>query len=114
MIFIFNIREVVVSLVQQYYNIINFEKKIEGNSNITDCDVYVDCCVFISEAGFSPERFCLAHLFPALNENDLECEKGDVVTLLNSDDPDWWWVSHQDQSLQGFIPSSFARTYQGT
>ena len=28
MIFIFNIREVVVSFVQKYYNIINFEKKM--------------------------------------------------------------------------------------
>ncbi|XP_075254615.1 uncharacterized protein LOC142346022 [Convolutriloba macropyga] len=65
--------------------------------------------------------------FEALNENDLACERGDIVTLLNSDDPDWSWVSRGQTNgqdgimdyygsdgiqLQGFVPTCFTRTYE--
>ena len=33
-------------------------------------------------------------------------ERGQCVTVLNSDDPDWYWVSKFD-GQEGFVPSGF-------
>lgn len=32
--------------------------------------------------------------------------RGDTVTLLNRDDPDWFWVRDQT-GAQGFVPASY-------
>ena len=44
--------------------------------------------------------------FIACDENDINAQKGDKVTVLNKDDKDWYWVSntHGDE---GFIPKDF-------
>ena len=53
----------------------------------------------------------------ALDENDLQVQKGDVVSLLNDEDPDWFWVSYSNGSgdvCQGFVPSNFTYKYEGS
>ena len=44
--------------------------------------------------------------YTAQDENDLTVERGQCVTVLNSDDPDWFWVSQFD-GRDGFVPSGF-------
>ncbi|KAI1294992.1 hypothetical protein HDE_06029 [Halotydeus destructor] len=44
--------------------------------------------------------------FVARDENDLSVERGEIVTLLNQDDPEWYWVVRSD-SQEGFVPSAF-------
>ena len=44
--------------------------------------------------------------YAAQDENDLSVERGQCVTVLNSEDPDWFWVSKFDGS-EGFVPSGF-------
>jgi len=44
--------------------------------------------------------------FHAADENDVDVQRGEVVTVLNRDDEDWWWVM-RDDGLEGFIPSSY-------
>ncbi|PFX27302.1 SH3 domain-containing protein Dlish-like isoform X1 [Stylophora pistillata] len=44
--------------------------------------------------------------FHAADENDVDVQRGEVVTVLNRDDQDWWWVM-RDDGLEGFIPSSY-------
>lgn len=44
--------------------------------------------------------------YNAQDENDLSVERGQCVTVLNSDDPDWFWVSKFD-GQEGFVPSGF-------
>ena len=44
--------------------------------------------------------------YNAQDENDLSVERGQCVTVLNSDDPDWYWVSKFD-GQEGFVPSGF-------
>ena len=33
-------------------------------------------------------------------------ERGDVLTVLNKDDPDWHWVVRND-GQEGFVPAAF-------
>jgi len=44
--------------------------------------------------------------YSAQDENDVSVERGQCVTVLNSDDPDWFWVKRYDQQ-EGFVPSGF-------
>ena len=51
-------------------------------------------------------RYVVLYSYRAQDENDLAVERGQVVTVLNSEDPDWFWVSLYDQ-CEGFVPSGF-------
>ena len=51
-------------------------------------------------------RFIMLFTFMAMEEGDLSVERGEFVTVLNKDDPDWFWVARSDHS-EGFIPSNF-------
>ena len=44
--------------------------------------------------------------FQALDENDISVERGEIVRVLNKDDPEWWWIA-RDDGLEGFVPSSY-------
>ncbi|XP_048577723.1 SH3 domain-containing protein Dlish-like [Nematostella vectensis] len=44
--------------------------------------------------------------FNATAEDDITASKGDVVTVLNKDDPDWYWVVKRSGD-EGFIPKEF-------
>ena len=48
----------------------------------------------------------MLYSYNAQDENDLSVERGQCVTVLNSDDPDWFWVSKFD-GQEGFVPSGF-------
>ena len=51
-------------------------------------------------------RYVVLYSYNAQDENDLSVERGQCVTVLNSDDPDWFWVSKFD-GHEGFVPSGF-------
>lgn len=51
-------------------------------------------------------RFIVLYNFIARDENDINVERGEFVTVLNMDDPDWYWILRSD-GLEGFVPSSF-------
>jgi len=51
-------------------------------------------------------RYVVLYSYNAQDENDLSVERGQCVTVLNSDDPDWFWVSKFD-GQEGFVPSGF-------
>ncbi|XP_040583964.1 SH3 domain-containing protein Dlish isoform X2 [Lepeophtheirus salmonis] len=50
--------------------------------------------------------YVVLYSYIAQDENDLTVERGQVVTLLNSEDSDWYWVSRYD-SQEGFVPSGY-------
>jgi hypothetical protein len=43
----------------------------------------------------------------ARDENDVSVERGEFVTVLNRDDPDWFWVLRHCDGNEGFVPSGF-------
>lgn len=51
-------------------------------------------------------RFVVLYTFVARDENDVTVERGEVVTVLNREDPDWFWIVRSD-GQEGFIPSAF-------
>lgn len=55
---------------------------------------------------FENEAVMVLFDFNAADENDVDVLRGEVVTVLNRDDKDWWWVM-RDDGLEGFIPSSY-------
>ena len=55
---------------------------------------------------FENEAVMVLFDFHAADENDVNVQRGEVVTVLNRDDEDWWWVM-RDDGLEGFIPSSY-------
>ena len=44
--------------------------------------------------------------YEARQENDVSVCKGDIVILLNDEDPEWVWVRTED-GLEGFVPSCY-------
>lgn len=62
-------------------------------------------------------RYMVLYTFVARDENDVSVERGELVTVLNREDPDWFWVLRSD-GQEGFVPSAFvcpadAETIQG-
>ena len=55
---------------------------------------------------FENETVMVLFDFQAADENDLDVRRGEVVTVLNRDDEDWWWVMRADGE-EGFIPSAY-------
>ncbi|OTF76616.1 hypothetical protein BLA29_015169, partial [Euroglyphus maynei] len=48
----------------------------------------------------------MLYTFIARDENDISVERGEIITVLNKDDQDWFWVIRSD-SQEGFVPVSF-------
>ncbi|PZC80621.1 hypothetical protein B5X24_HaOG214188 [Helicoverpa armigera] len=51
-------------------------------------------------------RYVVLYTFSARDENDVDVERGEFVTVLNREDPDWYWIVRSD-GQEGFIPSGF-------
>lgn len=51
-------------------------------------------------------RFIVLYTFIARDENDVSVERGEFVTVLNREDPDWYWIVRSD-GQEGFVPSGF-------
>ena len=49
--------------------------------------------------------------FDAVDENEISLVKGERVSLLNQDDPDWFWVVRMENSNEGFVPKCYLREY---
>ena len=54
---------------------------------------------------YCDDRFIVLFAFGARQEGELGVERGEFVTLVSDDDPDWWLVKGADDS-EGFVPSS--------
>nr|CAD7607026.1 unnamed protein product [Timema genevievae] len=58
-------------------------------------------------AGEDPSgRYIVLYTFIARDENDVSVERGEFVTVLNREDPDWYWIVRSD-GQEGFVPSGF-------
>ena len=55
----------------------------------------------------SAGRYIVLYPFSARDENDISVERGEFVTVLNREDPDWFWVLRHCDGSEGFVPSSF-------
>ncbi|XP_029175385.1 SH3 domain-containing protein Dlish isoform X2 [Nylanderia fulva] len=55
----------------------------------------------------SAGRYIVLYTFVARDENDVSVERGEFVTVLNRDDPDWFWVLRHCDGNEGFVPSGF-------
>lgn len=51
-------------------------------------------------------RYIVLYTFIARDENDVSVERGEFVTVLNREDPEWFWIVRTD-GQEGFIPSGF-------
>uniref|UniRef100_T1JHQ5 SH3 domain-containing protein n=1 Tax=Strigamia maritima TaxID=126957 RepID=T1JHQ5_STRMM len=51
-------------------------------------------------------RYIVLYTFIARDENDVSVERGEFVTVLNREDPDWFWIVRSD-GQEGFVPSAF-------
>jgi len=51
-------------------------------------------------------RFIVLYTFIARDENDVTVQRGEMITVLNRDDPDWFWIVRSD-GQEGFVPSAF-------
>jgi len=70
----------------------------------------------LSESSSQPEihpffkdsygKFIVLYSYHGQDENDLSVERGQLVTVLNKDDPEWFWVQRPD-GPEGFVPAGF-------
>ncbi len=61
-----------------------------SNSLMSETSSQPDVHPFFKE---SSGRYVVLYSYRAQDENDLGVDRGQCVTVLNSDDPDWYWVS---------------------
>ena len=54
----------------------------------------------------STGKYIVLYNYSAQDENDLSVERGQCVTVLNTDDGDWFWVAKND-ATEGFVPAGF-------
>ncbi|XP_043645767.1 SH3 domain-containing protein Dlish [Drosophila teissieri] len=76
-----------------------------GSANSIEKTLLVEpeCTPFVKE----PSGRCIVlYTFIARDENDLSVERGEFVTVLNREDPDWFWIMRSD-GQEGFVPASF-------
>jgi hypothetical protein len=52
-------------------------------------------------------RFIVLYTFTARDENDIDVHRGEFITVLNKDDPDWFWIIRDCDGQEGFVPSAF-------
>lgn len=62
-----------------------------------------DSCPFSKDPS---GRYIVLYTFQARDENDVAVDRGEFVTVLNREDPDWFWIVRSD-GQEGFIPSGF-------
>ena len=48
--------------------------------------------------------------FEATQEDDVSVRQGEKVTLLNKDDPDWYWVK-TGNGREGFAPQAYLQYF---
>merc|ERR1719369_2539860 len=70
----------------------------------------------LSESSSQPEihpffkdsygRFIVLYSYHVQDENDLSVDRGQCVTVLNKDDPEWFWVLRAN-GQEGFVPAGF-------
>lgn len=71
-------------------------------TNNTHCESSNKLVIFQDPSG----RYIVLYTFIARDENDVSVERGEFVTVLNREDPDWYWVVRSD-GQEGFVPSAF-------
>ncbi|XP_022249442.1 SH3 domain-containing protein Dlish-like [Limulus polyphemus] len=74
-------------------------QKSQSSSQVSLPDVHP---FFKDPAG----RYIVLYTFIARDENDVSVECGEFVTVLNREDPDWFWIVRSD-GQEGFVPSAF-------
>ena len=74
-----------------------------SNSLMSESSSQPDIHPFYKE---SLGKYIVLYSYAAQDENDLSVDRGAVVTVLNSDDPDWFWVARFD-GFEGFVPAGF-------
>ncbi|XP_064627858.1 SH3 domain-containing protein Dlish-like [Lineus longissimus] len=57
-------------------------------------------------------NYIVMYRFEAYQENDLSVCPGEIVTALNKDDPDWYWVKTREDD-EGFVPSAYLCDVKG-
>jgi len=71
-----------------------------GTSATTSTDVQP----FYKDSSYG--KFIVLYSYHAQDENDLSVDRGQIVTVLNKDDPEWFWVLRHD-GQEGFVPAGF-------
>lgn len=95
---------------------LNVKKKLPRNGPDQDLDTHtahdmstcsptpsLETHTFLKE---SSGRYLVLYTFIARDENDISVEQGELVTVLNKEDSDWYWIARSD-GQEGFIPSAF-------
>ncbi|GLH10776.1 SH3 domain-containing protein Dlish [Gryllus bimaculatus] len=89
-----------------------------GGGDVSDCESYGNkkstaatqqLNITSSQASLHSDpsgRYIVLYTFIARDENDVSVERGEFVTVLNREDPDWYWIVRSD-GQEGFVPSGF-------
>ena len=57
-------------------------------------------------------EYLVLYDFTAQQENDLTVERGEFVTVLNTEDKDWFWIRRSDHK-EGFVPHNYLLNIDG-
>ena len=45
-------------------------------------------------------------------DDDMSFRKGDMLSVINTDDEDWWFARSKDNGKEGYIPSNYVAEWK--
>lgn len=69
------------------------ERTRDGLMTLNDSASILDYLPFFKDPS---GRYIVLYTFIARDENDVSVERGEFVTVLNKEDPDWYWIVRTD------------------
>ncbi|XP_054262369.1 SH3 domain-containing protein Dlish isoform X3 [Macrosteles quadrilineatus] len=96
-------KKVLSNTTQQTVNMTSSQASLHSASSLQpDVHPFFKVSIHSDPSG----RFIVLYTFIARDENDVSVERGEFVTVLNREDPDWYWIVRSD-GQEGFVPSGF-------
>lgn len=86
----------------------------ELKSQADKCKMHKTDRLSINDSSIVGQRQCVVALYDYVEQSprDVSVKKGDVLTLLNSNNKDWWKVEVNDR--QGFVPAAYVKRIEVT
>lgn len=117
------------NFTQNHANLPNFEQYHDDSTNLEDTQTmdqptyqaihasdisnHHNCNSDITDfIKVSYGQYFVLYPFIAQEENDITVMQGEFITVLNMDDPDWYWVQTTDHK-EGFVPGPYLHPADG-
>ena len=65
------------------------------------------CLTQVTSQPTSYPPFVARYDFQGKAKDDLSLKKGDVISIINKDNMDWWYAESKETGRKGFVPRNY-------